>query len=202
MQQINLWQPILRRERRVFSAAVMLQTVAAALALMLLLYGWNVFQLNRLQQQLGALRSQEQALAARVGEAARSIGNRPESRDLRRTLEDRRRERDGKRRLAAVLANGGAHAASGFAETLAALARHPLPGLWLTSVAIEQEQEALALSLQGRAERGELVPRWVQALGSEASFQGARFRYLHLATPEEGGALSFHLATQAPEDSR
>src|SRR5690606_5140989 len=147
------------------------------------------------------LRAQEQQLATRVGEVARGIGARPESRELRRRVEDMRRERDGKKQLAAALANGGTESARGFAEALAGLARHPLRGLWLTDLAFRHEQGAVALSVRGRAERGELVPRWVQALGEEASFQGVRCRYMDLTTPEEGDALAFHLATRVAEEA-
>lgn len=204
IQQINLYQPILRREKKVFSAVTMLQILAGLAALMLLLFAFNRWQLAQLEIEHARLAAQEQELAGRVAEMSRSLQARPESRELRRRVEEARRELELKRRLAELMQRRPGAAGAGFAEAFAALARQRVGGLWLTGVELENAGDERHVALRGMASKAELVPELVQQLGEEPAFQGLRFRRLRVYQPEDGpaGVLAFELATRATAEDK
>lgn len=201
-QQVNLYQPILRREKKVFSAVTMLQTLGAIAVVMLAMFAFSRWQLSTLQAEQAHLQAQEQKLAAQVTELSRTTQARPESRELRRRLELARREEQLKQRLSVLMESsprGGAH---GFSDAFAGLARKRMTGLWLAGIEIHKDGATRDVVLRGFTEQAELVPQLVQQLGQEPAFQGLRFRQLRVYQPESdsGNALAFELSTRPQEE--
>lgn len=161
-QQINLFQPVFRREQKVFSARTLLQILG--LGLLLLIGTAAALQLQR--AQLAATRdflsaqqkhhtAQLQQLEASVdAEALASLEQRIE------TLQSQLAADSGTREL--LRAQLTARQAR-FAPQLTALARHPLPGLWLTGVQLGSD----AVTLQGLAQRAEQVPQYLASLAGD-----------------------------------
>lgn len=197
-QQINLYQPILRREKKVFSALTMLQLLFAFAVLMLVLFGFTRWQLGELEAEKARLARQEADLTGRVTQLS-TLRARPESRELQRALEEAQRELALKERLVELMARRGAPAEAGFAEALAGLARQRVGGLWLTGIELHNTDGARNVTLRGMTSRAELVPEFVQQLGEERAFQGLRFRRMRVHQPDEGtsGVLAFELTTEA-----
>lgn len=212
-QQVNLYQPILRREKKVFSAVTMLQTLAAIGVMMLALFAISRWQLERLEDQRENLLAQERELAVRFTEFSRTLKERPESRELRRRVELARRELDLKHRLLALMqerSTGDDRSPAGFAAAFEGLARQHVDGLWLTGIELEKHENDRDVTLRGLTSRAELVPQLVQQLGAEPAFQGLRFEHLRVYQPDETGksspredALAFELTTRAmPEETK
>lgn len=201
-QQVNLYQPILRREKKVFSAAAMTQFLGVITLVMLALFAFNRWQLGELRAEHKRLQEQERALAARVMEISREQSAQPESRELRRQLEAAQREELLKRKLVDLVAGDTGSSGTVFSEAFAGLARQRVTGLWLTGIVLEAENTARDVTLRGMAARAELVPRLVQQLGSEPAFQGVRFRHMQVYRPESGSgnALAFVLSTRPSEE--
>ena len=203
-QQINLYQPILRREKKVFSAVTMLQVLAAIAIVMILLFGAARWQLQKQLSERARLEAQEQELAARVAEVTRDMKTRPESRELRRQLEASKREAMLKQRLIDLMQDGsGDNATGGFSEAFAGLARQRITGLWLTGVELHREGDTRQVTLRGLTARADLVPQLVQQLGQEPAFQGLRFRHMRVFRPEDEkrDSLAFVLSTVTPQDA-
>jgi len=200
-QQVNLYQPILRREKKVFSAVTMLQFLGLIALLMLALFAFNRWQLGELQAERNRLQAQEQALVVRVTELSRDMKARPESRELRRQLDAARREELLKQRLADLMKSGPGDTGVAFSDAFAGLARQRITGLWLTGVELHANDDARDVTLRGLTSRAEFVPQLVQQLGQEPAFQGLRFRHMRVYRPEteNGAALAFVLSTQAQE---
>lgn len=201
-QQVNLYQPILRREKKVFSAATMLQLLALFAVLMLVLFGFTRWQLGELEAENARLAAQEAGLAARVTSLSQELRARPESRELQQALEAARQELALKERLAELMRGRRASAEGGFADAFAGLARQRVEGLWLTGVALRNTTGgARHVTLRGLTANAELVPELVQQLGSEPAFQGVRFRSLKVYQPEDGprNVLAFELTTEPAE---
>ncbi|MBW3566724.1 MAG: hypothetical protein KY410_01985 [Proteobacteria bacterium] len=201
-QQVNLYQPILRREKKVFSAVAMLQFLGVITLVMLALFAFNRWQLGELQAEHQRLQEQERALAARVTEISRERTAQPESRELRRQLEAAQREELLKRKLVDLMARGTGGSTVAFSEAFAGLARQRVTGLWLTGIALEADDMARDVTLSGMTTQAEFVPRLVQQLGSEPAFQGVRFRHMRVYRPENGSgnALAFVLSTRPAEE--
>lgn len=199
-QQINLYQPILRREQKVFSAVTMLQFLGALAIVMLAMFAFSRWQLAQLEAEHARLVTQERELIAQVTQLTNGHQEKPESRELRRQAEMAQREIVLKTRLLKLMESQPVHSA-GFADAFAGLARQRVDGLWLTGVEIERSGESRDVFLRGRAARAELVPQFVQLLSREPAFAGLRFQHMRLAQPKDGSgdALAFELGTSVPE---
>lgn len=209
MQQINLYQPMFRRQKKVFSAATLLQIASLIAAGMLLLYGYGLWQNRMLAAQLAALEAQERDSAARLAELTRLYAPRQADAALAAQVEQLTAERDAKRRLLETVTAREFGNTQGFAAHFVGLARQRIAGLWLTGIALEKG--GAAVTLRGSSSRPELVPRYLQRLGSERAFDGLTFRSMRLSEPRTaaeaapGAYIDFEIssaALAAPETRR
>jgi hypothetical protein len=195
-QQINLYQPMLREQRRALSAASMLQVSAALVAGLLLVYGYGSWRLQGLAGEVGRLAAARDAAAARLAQMERELPRPERSASLAAEVERLGRELAGKQRLVGMLGTGEIGSREGFSAHLAGLARQHVDGTWMT--AVEIARGGASLSIQGRATRAELVPEYVQRLGQEQALVGARFATVRL---EDGdGQVRFRLGTESEEE--
>ena len=181
-QQINLYQPIFRRERRVFSAVAIAQAGGLVLAGLALMYAYGRVQLERLEAQRARLEAQVTERAARVEQLARQYPPRRRDPGLERRVAALERELAGKRRVVRGLEGGEFGNVEGLSPYLEALARRPVRGLWLRSIAVGKG--GAALLLEGSALDPQLVPRLVQDLGQESPLAGRAFERLLIERPD------------------
>ncbi|WP_297528104.1 PilN domain-containing protein [Thiohalobacter sp.] len=162
-QQVNLYQPVFRREQHLLSGRTLMQILAlAVLALGL----WAVaasFQATRAAHSAATL---AQAYERQAAGLARLVD--PEARarlaGLDREIERLERQlAEGKRLLTAIdtLVVPGQ---GGFSPRLEALARHRLPGLWLTGIRL---QSGGGTRLSGMTLDPRLVPRYLELLNQD-----------------------------------
>lgn len=191
-QQVNLYQPILRRERKVFGAQAMLWSVLLAVAGLALLSGVLAWRLDLRRADVAALEQQSAELSARVQRLEQQYPVPRKDPTLEAAVIRLQGEVAAKRRFLEHFSRREAD--GGFAAYLAALARQPVEGLWLTSVRIGAE----GLDIHGGATRAELVPRFIQRLGQEPVFVGREFRGLQLQRRDDG-VLGFELRSREAE---
>ncbi|HEY9197721.1 MAG TPA: PilN domain-containing protein [Gammaproteobacteria bacterium] len=161
-QQINLFQPVFRRETKVFSARALAQVLALAVVLIVASFALLQLQLGRhdathalLDGQFRQLDSQLQALEARAdsGELAEFDA---------RIKELETQLADGAAELTALQAQ--MHGRDmGFAALLETLARHPRDGVWLTAIRTQDG----ALELEGRALDHERLLSYLDELNAD-----------------------------------
>lgn len=199
-QQVNLYQPIFRKERRVFSARAMLASVGVVLAGLLLIYGYAHWQMYELRAELGRLEAQRRAATERLTGLEGVIPARGKSQLLEAEIGRLERELDRKRRVAAALEGGALGNTEGFSSYLTGLARQRVDGLWLTGLRISEGGERLILA--GRALSPERVPVLVQRLAGESAFAGLHFNTLDMERTDDGAraGIEFVLGTVDDED--
>jgi len=161
-QQINLYQPVFRREAKVFSARALGQILALALVLVVAGYALLQLQLGR----HGATRDLLDSQFRRLDGQMQALGTGADADELA-ALEAHIRERE------ARLADGAAELAglrdavfsrrNGFAPLLEALARHPQEGLWLTAIRVRGGE----LTLDGVTLDPERLPRYLAELNAD-----------------------------------
>lgn len=197
-QQVNLYQPILRQQKRVFSSETILMIVAGVGIVMLLLWAFNAWQLGVQRDRLAEVQARETETAARVAKLSRQISQQVVSTELRQRVEQLRAERDLKDRLFQTLfaedSNQGRFS-NGFVPPLEALGRQRIGGLWLTRIAFVSSGQDIELA--GRTERAELVPQLVGNLGKEEALSTLVFQNVRVL--QDGSRLSFELSTRPPE---
>ena len=203
-QQVNLYQPIFRKQKKKFSALAMAQAAAAVVVGVALLYAYTAWQVGT---QRSELRQTEQKLAEvtkRVEAVTRQFGDRGE------TIDDKiarlQAQVAARARVEQLLNRGTFSNTDGFSPYLIAFARQYTPEVWLTGFDIVGAAEQM--TLQGRSSNPEFVPRYVQKLAAEQRLDGVEFQVFEMTRPEEGDKavsvpyVEFKLTTTAQARER
>lgn len=194
-QQVNLYQPIFRKQRIVFSAQTMLW-VGLGFLLLLVAYAFlmerRVAHLeDQLQRQLQA---EQQAVTrlARLRESLPPAQPSPELRDDVARLEQRR---DNLRASVNMLRARIPETRTRLRPPMEALGRRHPDGLWLTGV--EVAEGGRHLELRGRALSAELVPAYIEALAGEPATKGLSFQQIRISTAKTGEpGVEFMVSTE------
>jgi hypothetical protein len=193
-QQVNLYQPIFRKQRQIFSAVTMAQALGIVAAALLAIYAYGLAGVRSVEIELVQLEGREKALTTQLMRIDPAWGaNRraeldAELKRLNATLVDQQR-------LIDVLREQPLGATEGFAAFLEALARQRTPELWLTSFAINGGSGAV--ELVGRTLKPELVPEYMQRLGREDALAGQRFDRFEIERDAASGESTFRATSRA-----
>lgn len=198
-QQINLYQPMFRRQEKVFSAMTMIQTVLLFVGILTVIYFYGQSQINPIERQIKItgnglikLRSQVQEYREKATPQTKSKLLEAEITRLEKELEERRKVRN-------LLEKQQIGTAPRFSRIMEALARQHVDGTWLTDVEISASGRAL--SLNGKTLASDLVPVYMQRLGEEGVMTGIAFNNMEMLRgkkdPDETGrqAMTFHIST-------
>ena len=184
-QNINLFTPAFRKQRRMLTLTTVAQCLGLTLAA---LFGYHAY----LQQQVGGLTTEVDA-AERVLKSQRSIMDKlkdkaaaPKS-DAKLENDIARLETELKlaRESIEALKGGAFGNQQGFAEYLRAFSRQSVYGLWLTGFTIAGSGE---LEIRGRALSPDLVPSYIQRLNREEVLAGRSFARLEMSRPKPAPA--------------
>lgn len=183
-QQVNLYQPIFRKQRIVFSAQTMLWAGLGFLVLLVaysVLIDWRVSGLeNELDRQLEAEQRAVNQIA-RLRETLPSNEPRPE---LVSEVESLAQRRDRLKQSLVLLRTRVPESRPRLRPRLEALARRHPEGLWLTG--IELGNNGRTLRLRGRALAARLVPAYLDNLAEEPIMEGVTFRRVQVEAAKEG----------------
>lgn len=200
MQQINLYQPIFRKEKKVFSAVAMLQVTALVLLILTALYAYSWWQLQPFEGEIDRIAAERQRLNRQIDNMQAEVAANAKSKLLENELARIKTELANKRKIRTVLSEGSFGNQTGFSSIWEGLARQHVTGLWLTHIRVENGGRRLVLS--GRTISAELVPIYIQKLSDEAAFSDISFNMLELRRDEDDPSiLRFNLGT-SEDDSR
>lgn len=187
-QQINLFQPVFRRETKVFSARTLAQILALALVLMVGGVALLQLQLTRHSDTRSLLDNQHRALETQlqVLEAQADAGELAALEARTQDLEDRLA--DGAIELTEIQGLM-LERSQGFATVLEALARHPLSGLWLTGLHLQGND----IELRGIALDPELVPQYLALLAEDPELSKWTLAVVQIERDSDIGQLRFTL---------
>jgi hypothetical protein len=194
-QQVNLYQPILRAQPKVFSALTILQFCGLLLLGLSCIYGYARWQDARLGRDVISLQSQQDALLKRIEDFNTRYPVKQKNPDLERQLAGLTADRSGKARALEVLSGGVFGNTQGFSSYLEGLARQHVDGLWLTGVTISDGGQQLGLS--GSTLDAQLVPRYLQQLSAEQAYKGREFKTFQMLRGATPSYIEFTLQTAA-----
>jgi len=159
-QQINLFQPVFRKQQKVFSARTLAQIAAAVLVLLIAILAhvrWSLASMGRsaeaLQQQHEHIRKQIEAL-----EAAYQT---PDTETLDAEIEQLMADIDQRNSLLVQFDQQIIQHRNGFAAQFSALAEQHIAGLWLEGITVEGDGR---IELRGVSLDAKLVPAYLQQL--------------------------------------
>lgn len=181
-QQINLYNPIFLQKKKHFSAVTMLQTLGLLFAGILAFYGYALNESRTLARVADDTRKQLQSQSEQVGRLTQEFSPQGGSKLLGEEVARAAARLKQREDLLAVLRTGGLGNSEGFARYLAALARQPMAGVWLTGFTIGGDEAELQLN--GRVLHSDLVPAYLRALNKEEVMRGRRIAEMRLTARE------------------
>jgi len=192
MQQVNLYQPILRQPKRVFSALAVGQIGLMLGAALLAVAAYAQWRVASLSADLQALKHLREVAEFRLRELQIRQPKKVPNPDIAREAEAVQAELAQTRRLSEALTVGAFGNTQGLSPFLLALSRQHVDGTWLTSIELNAGGDAVGLG--GVARSPELVPEYLARLAREKVFSGKVFGQLKLTQADAG--VTFKLATE------
>ena len=194
-QQINLYQPMFRKQKVILSSMTILQVGVFFLVVFAGLYAYQSSKLKPYKSQLASIDKELVQLSSQVA-ALSGSQKQSKSKLLENEIAKLTKELEQRERISKVLSSSSFGNSSGFSSYLEAFAKGHVQGTWLTSVNIKQG--GASLGLKGKTLSSELVPVYLQNLAEEESLNGSSFNVMELArvdTEQGETELNFSIST-------
>ena len=199
MQQINLYQPLFRKQEKIFSARTMLEGAVIVLAGILLFYVYALWQTASLERQVTAAQQRQTQAAEQARQLAAEYPERRKDPVLTKQVQHLQNEVQVRQLVMARLSDRSEGNRVGYTQQLEGLARQRVAGLWLTHVGIRQGGSSLVLA--GTTLQADLVPQLLQRLSQEPVFAGMEFKFFTMNRPKDkANQIDFALMTDKTAD--
>jgi hypothetical protein len=177
-QQVNLYQPLMGAEKRLFSARAIgvALTVLAVSLLGIAFYGST--RTRHIEASVREVEAQEVANVDLAGRASLAVRPTQSLAELDAEAKALTAAIDSRTRVLAIVQGNGADPATGFAARLEALARRHVDGVWLTAILLGMGDNRLAM--RGGTTDSRLLPGYLAALGHDDALAGVRFEKLEI----------------------
>ena len=194
-QQINLHQPIFRRERKALSA-VMVATTLAVLAVTLTAFSlYSARGVERLQSQVAELTEQQAKQQEQLTKVGETLSREARRSDVEASVKALTATLSERTQALQVLQSGAAGQTSGFATRMEALARRHVNGLWIDGLAMSGTHSTMSIS--GGSVDADIVPIYLRSLSTETVLSGTRFDDFVIERPEKGAHVRFRAGSKS-----
>ena len=180
-QQINLFNPIFRKQKKYFSSVAMLQALALIWLACVAFSVESMLRTRSLQAQLGATEAQLASKQHKLADYRVQFAPRKKSDTLPVEIAEAQRELTMLTSAAATIQRGGFGDTRGFSGYFKAFAHQHVEGLWLTDISIAGG--GAQIGMRGKTLDAELVPQYIRRLGTEPFMQGKAFSSLEIERP-------------------
>ena len=170
-QQINLYQPVFRKQQKVFSSLTLIQICAAVLLLLTVIAAHTHWTLQDMETTALNLEQQRQELANRMA-ALEGTYRTPDTEAVDNEIDALQKSIDQRNYLLQQFDQLVLQHRGGFAIQFEALARLRIPGLWLEGVTVNDDQQ---MEIRGMTLDPKLVPIYLQHLEQSSDLPGANF---------------------------
>lgn len=185
-QQINLFNPALRKRRDLLTAG---NAAAGCAIVLVLLVSFVIFAAQRADQLAGEARDIEARLKndqAQFAALSKQLAElKPDAR-IAADLAQAEQMLAARKEIIGTLQSGAIGRTEGFSEYMRAFARQSVNGLWLTGFTISAGGSEM--EIRGRTLSPEFVPAYIRRLNSEKALNGRSFAALDMRTPVEDPA--------------
>jgi hypothetical protein len=195
-QQINLFNPIFLKQKKVFTAVPMAEALVAIVAGVLLLTWYANRSVGELEQSAKAGKTLLAERERRLVNANAQFAPRQKSPALAAELAQAEVELKALHDVEAVLRGGVLGNTAGYAEYFRAFSRQNVSGLWLTGLTISGAGNDIGV--QGRAMQPTMIPNYIARLTGERVMHGKTFASLDISRPDAQLAPAAPGAAAAP----
>jgi MSHA biogenesis protein MshI len=198
MQQVNLYQASLKPPRQLMSSKQLVQMMLASIALVVVLGFVQSWFAGGVQQALQELQHEQKTLLADIEKLNLELSKRQDSTQMTQQLKQLEQEVSDKQQVMQALKVQSFGNTRGFARYFSGLARQHIDGVWLTSLRIQAGGQLM--DLKGNTHSADLLPRYLQQLAKENSFNGIEFKTFLMQRSEESGFIEFDMRGQELSD--
>lgn len=195
-QQINLFNPIFLKQKKVFGAVPMLESLALILAGTVALTWYASYKVGQLERSAAAGKAVLAAREVMLTKAVAQFAPRPKSAAVAAGIAEADARLLALHEVEGVLRSGALGDRSGYAEYFRAFARQNVNGLWLTGLTIDGAGNGIGL--QGKAMQPTLIPNYIARLTTEKIMHGRTFASLQIARPGAAAAAGGGAGAPAP----
>jgi Tfp pilus assembly protein PilN len=180
-QQINLFNPIFLKTKKIFSAIALLQAFGLVLVGAALLAAYAAYQSAGLNKSAALVSAQLRGVEVQVAKLRAETGTQVKNNALEVALAKLEAEIKSRQQIADILKRNDFGNTQGFSPYMQAFARQIPSGLWLTGFTLAAG--GAEINLQGRTLKPEFVPVYVTQLTHENIMQGKSFGSLQMRLP-------------------
>jgi hypothetical protein len=170
-QQINLYQPVFRRQHKVFGASTLLQILGAVFVLLLMILGHARWTLAGMQTSLNTLQQQYDHMQNEITVLEAALVT-PDIAPLDAEIAQLTAQIEQRKSLLQQFELLTIKPRAGFSSPFKALAEQHVAGLWLDGVTLDEEGR---MEVRGTALDEKLVPRYLQQLHKQSALGDAAF---------------------------
>lgn len=182
-QQINLFQPIFRKERKILSFIAMVQICVIVLAALAAISGYSWWQTVSLKRDLAGLKQQHQIRLAQLARTTREIAKLHREDQSQSEIDRLEQELRAERHILAVLDGKQLRQIKGFSSYFESFSRQVVNGMWLTGFDVAEGGQSV--QIRGSSTEPALVPRFLQGLSREKQLQGTEFSVLQMLREQD-----------------
>ncbi|MFD2367245.1 hypothetical protein [Pseudoduganella sp. GCM10020061] len=197
-QQINLFNPVFLKQRKIFTALAMAQALGVLVVGIAALAWYSQRSEAELEEQAAQVTRQLEQRQQSLQNASAQLAPRKKSVELEAQIAIMEMQLKALRDVGGVLERGAFGNTHGYAAYFRAFARQDLPGLWLTGVSIDGA--GTNIGIEGRAVDAGMVPGYINLLSREPVLKGRTFGSLRITTPQpaEPGAAAAPAQASVP----
>ena len=188
-QQINLFNPVFRQQKKYFSSVTMLQALAVICLGCVVLAADAAMRWRSLQAQAATTDAMLIAKETQLTQFKTRYPPRARNAALAVHIVQAEQEVAMLQRASTTLATGGFGDVNGYSRYFHALARQRIEGLWLTEVTVADG--GTRIGVQGNVLQASMVPQYMTRLAGEPAMRGKAFESLQIGqagAPEAGVA--------------
>lgn len=176
--QINLLNPLLKKQPSYFSLLTMLQALGFIILGSLLFYGYAAYQERLLNKQFIEDTNRFDAEKARMILLEAEFSPQQTSQTLQDDVQQLEKKLAAQAELIETMKASAGGNTSGYSEYMRAFSRQVVQGLWLTGFKVSGD--GAEISLSGAVLNPELLPVYIQRLGKEKIMHGKTFSTLQI----------------------
>jgi len=177
-QQVNLFQPIFRKERKLLSFSVLWQGCAAVLVVLMMMYGWGMQQTLQMKSELAQQEKQQKAFTQQLVDVSARLAGMKTDTAPQLMLANLERELVARQKVVDALTRVRDTYTQGVSTYLESFSRQMPKGVWLTGFTVQAGGEGLVI--RGSSLKPELVPTFLDQLSTENTVVGTEFALLQI----------------------